>query len=379
MIEFKAECGHTVRAKDEDAGNVVRCSYCGRNAAVPETRGDGLDFLFDEVQPAISGRAIPRRRGWGLFRRRRSKGPFDPFAVIVRMCYAAGLIIIVVVVARKFVMPLFEEGGFVDRRMTRATAKPTPPEQRTRKRGPRVERRGLINLNPVGLYVGSTPSNASVFVADAAHAPVQGRIQSASGCLRTKASGDPLKVADGTYVVEVVLPWNDPRLNDMNLPYYAQYRAFRRAIEVASREERIRLVEDYFVPDEAASAFIHETDEQIYIVRQYRDVVVRDGKAKGVRALFLPKLQASGKSGFSIAQLVMHAIPDQPAYAFSENHVKTELDYYRVPQEDWEFAIEALKRIGIIPYVTPDGRTRLFKIGIHDGVFASKIVREAER
>ena len=36
MIEFKAECGHTIRAKDEDVGKVVRCAYCGREAQVPE-------------------------------------------------------------------------------------------------------------------------------------------------------------------------------------------------------------------------------------------------------------------------------------------------------------------------------------------------------
>jgi translation initiation factor IF-2 len=35
MIEFKAECGHTVRAKNEDAGQAVRCSYCGKAAKVP--------------------------------------------------------------------------------------------------------------------------------------------------------------------------------------------------------------------------------------------------------------------------------------------------------------------------------------------------------
>ena len=68
MIEFKAECGHTVRAKDEDAGKVVRCSYCGREAPVPskgEDR-DELEYLFSEVEKtgvyeAQSGRERRRR------------------------------------------------------------------------------------------------------------------------------------------------------------------------------------------------------------------------------------------------------------------------------------------------------------------------------
>jgi len=50
MIVFKAECGHTVRAKDEDAGGVVRCSYCGRNAKVPETDDTSLDLLLGEIE-----------------------------------------------------------------------------------------------------------------------------------------------------------------------------------------------------------------------------------------------------------------------------------------------------------------------------------------
>jgi len=378
MIEFKAECGHTVRAKDEDAGGVVRCSYCGRNASVPENRGDDLDFLLRDVEQSIAA-STPARRRFSWFRRRRRANvvPFDPFTIIVRMCYAAGLIIVVVVVAKSFVLPLFEEGG-IARRVT-GTARPASAKEESPSRRPAAaSQTGLMGAAPNGLYIASTPPGASVFVVDEAKAPLRGRISEIIGCHPSRANGEPLRLPDGTYLVEVVLPWNDPRLNDMNLPYYDAYRAFRRSIERASEQERIRLMEDFLVPDEAAAAFIHQTDEQIYLVRQYRGVEVRGGKSEGVRALFLPRLEAGEKKGFSIAQLVLHAIPKQTAYSFSENHVKTELDYYGVSSADWEFVIEALRRIGVIPYVTPDGRTRLFKIGIYDGVFATKIVREAQ-
>ena len=102
MIEFKADCGHTVRAKDENAGGVVRCSYCGKETQVPESGGDELDFLFRDLEQGeeVSRKARRKRRKAGGpptsggARRR----PFDPFAVVLRLCYAAGLIVIVIVI-----------------------------------------------------------------------------------------------------------------------------------------------------------------------------------------------------------------------------------------------------------------------------------------
>ena len=114
MIEFKAECGHTVRAKDEDAGGLVRCSYCGRPANVPEDAGDDLDFLFSDIeQPEASAikRKRKRARAKLLAKRQRRPGEFNPFAVILRLCYGALLIIIVIVVGRMFVIPLFKGEG----------------------------------------------------------------------------------------------------------------------------------------------------------------------------------------------------------------------------------------------------------------------------
>ena len=64
MIEFKAECGHTVRARDEDAGGVIRCSYCGRNAKVPDNLDSDLDFLFQDLDQSAQPVA-ERRRGGG--------------------------------------------------------------------------------------------------------------------------------------------------------------------------------------------------------------------------------------------------------------------------------------------------------------------------
>ncbi len=382
MIEFKAECGHTVRAKDDDAGSVVRCSYCGRNATVPDAREDELEFLFRDTAGGEGGfdpRGRKRRRGLRLFAKRRtSREGFDPFGVILKMCYAAVLIIIVFVVTKNYILPVFEEGGLQKLAAKRGKERSTGAQDQAHDPTVRGRRAGLIHMNPLGLYAESTPSGAAMYFVEEAQAPSRGRIRDVPGSKRAQANGQCVRVPDGTYAVEVVLPWNDPSLNDPDMPYYRSYLEFRRAIEPASDEERVRLLEGFFVPDDAWSVFINETEEQYFIVRQYRNVRVRDGQSSGVRALFLPKIQPAGRDGFSIGPLVTHYLPKRKAYAFDRDHVQNELAYfYDVPESDQTFVVEGLERIGVLPYVTPNGRTRLFKIGIHDGTFAARVLREA--
>jgi hypothetical protein len=183
-------------------------------------------------------------------------------------------------------------------------------------------------------------------------------------------------IADGKYVVEVAFPWNDPSLSDPNLSNHQDYLNFRRSIERASDTQRRQLVDDYFIPDEASDAFVAETDERIFLIRQYRGVDVRQGRSKGVRSLFLPRLGRREGRPFSIEPLAVGYLPDAQAYAFDEAHARNELDYYGVPEMDVRFVIAALRRIGVIPYATPDGRLLMFKIDIHDGAFTARVLRE---
>ena len=380
MIEFKAECGHTVRARDEDAGGVVRCSYCGRNAAVPEAREEALDFLFDEVDRAagsMSDATAASRRGRGFsFRRKpRRTGGFNPFPIIIRLCYAALLISILIVVGRKFVMPLFEENPSSRRLVDRRKGTLAKRQEKQRKQAPAAQQMGLLARGELtGLYVASAPAGATVFCVKSEDAPAHGRIHRIRGCTRFRTPGTAPRQPDGTYVVELSLPWNDP-----SLKRYTGYTQFRRMIEDADDEERERLVEDYFVPDEASSVFVDETEDQKYIVRQYRNVVLRDGRSQGVRSLFLPRIRRTEGNAFSVEDLVVNYIPNEVAYRFDDDHVRSELDYYEVTSLNQPWVVKALARIGIVPYVTPDGRTLVFKVGIEDGVFAARVVRGRQK
>ena len=378
MIEFKAECGHTVRARDEDAGGVVRCSYCGKNANVPEESGNALDFLFDDIAQPAEAPAGSRKGGRSgartLFGRRRRTGEFNPFAVVLRLCYAALLIIVVVVIARKFVIPLFKDGT-VPREFTlfnKAEQRPAEKPARGEEEASVRQRPGLLEREKLaGLYVSSTPPGATAYCVETSKAPDRGRIHKVKGCKQLRTGASLPRLADGVYVVEVVFPWNDPRLTS-----YDDYLAFRRSIQRASERDRIRLLDSYFVPDEATDVFIDETKEQIFIVRQYRGVEVRSGHSKGVRALFIPKIIAQDGWSLAVEEIVTGYTPDRKAYEFDEQYVRSELAYYDVEVSDQPFIVEALKRIGMIPYITPDRRTRLFKIDIHDGNFAARVLPE---
>lgn len=377
MIEFKAECGHTVRANDEAAGNVVKCRYCGQSVQVPDNEDSSLDYLFRDVEQTEEE---PKKRSW----RKKKKGGkpnargeasrgLDVFGIILRMCYAAFLVAVVIYVGGKWVVPHFRTGDEstlpLERRKRTGSGdlvrRPPPAEAPIQTDGLTTRR------TEVGLYIHCTPSTATAYCLEVSRVPTTGRIHDVKGCIESKADGAWVKVPDGSYVVEVALPWNDLSLSDSKLPYYKEYRAFRRKIEFATAEERRVLVNEFFVPDGATSAFVDQSEGRIYIVRTYSDVRVHGGRSRGVRSLFLPRVSADDGVDFSIEPLVEHYIPKTEVYRFNEDHVRNELDYYQVPASDCETILNVLSRIGVAPYMTSDGRTRLFSIGIYDGTFAA--------
>ena len=203
MIEFKAECGHTIRAKDQDAGNLVRCSYCGKTSSVPEQTGDALEFLFDEeVERAVeegAASADKARRRPKRPKRKRKPSDFNPFAFCLKLGYIAALIIIVVIVGQKFILPAFgpNRGGQA------GSDGPTVGQPATRKPGPggqpSTPNRGGLNLPPLdgrsGLYVASTPATTRISYALAEKlSGVSGRISGHAEC-KTAVSGSKIMMS----------------------------------------------------------------------------------------------------------------------------------------------------------------------------------------
>ncbi len=381
MIEFKAECGHTVRARDEDAGGRVRCSYCGRDADVPDQNDAGdLDFLFQDVeqQDAPAKRRRKKRKPKALRGGDLKPGGIDPFSIVLKVCYVTGLIVVCVVIARQWVMPLFEDGALANRSKSRQVNR-TPKEKPTVRasKSTRAPAPGLIGRTGAnGLYVASTPPGATVFVLELSKAPKVGRINEVQGAQKLAPGSGTMRLSDGSYVVEVAFPWNHSGFTDESLRDAANYVAFRKSVENASFERGVELMKGYFLPDEATNVFVDRAAGQIYLVRQYRDVVVRRGRSKGVRSIFLPKLKAEGLSTFLLEPLLQGYIPSKKNYSFDEALVRRELKYHDVASSDIRLVVEALSRIGEIPYVTADGRMRLFQIGIYDGEFRAPSIEE---
>lgn len=380
MIEFKANCGHTVRARDEDAGGAVRCSYCGKTVAVPDPAAGNLDFLFNEI-PA-QGPEEPRRRWRKKLklpkRAKKTKEEGGPFGIVIRMCYVALLVIIVVLVSRKWVVPLFSSEEELARRLAGGGLVDTSPgESKNEPNRPgRESDRGLLsNRTVVGLYVASVPSGASAYAIEESKAPKSGRVAGTTGASMIRTDAAFPRMPDGYYVVEVALPWNDPGLNDSGLPGYDAYLAFRRNLARASDFQRRQMQDEYFLPDEASNTFVADDGEQTFFVRQYRGVHIQQGRSKGVRALFLPRLAKSADRAFSIEPLLHGYIPGQKRYGFDEKLVRSELNFYEVPTVDQQMVMEALSRIGAIPYATKEGKIRMFKIDICDGSFTTREIR----
>jgi hypothetical protein len=227
-----------------------------------------------------------------------------------------------------------------------------------------------------GLYVASVPSGARAYAIESGKVPMSGRIGSLTGVYQTRTDGHFPRIPDGQYVVEVVMPWNDPGLNDPGLPAHRDYLEFRRQLARASDSVRRQLKDQYFVPDEATQSFVVDDGEQTYFVRQYHGVEVKQGRSKGVRALFLPRLGRNEQKPFSIEPLLYGYIPAETRYGFDEKQVRAELNFWEVPASDQQAIVDALARIGTIPYAAPGGPVRIFKIDLHDGMFTTRMLRE---
>ena len=376
MIEFKALCGHVLRARDEDAGRGVRCSHCGRVATVPvRLANDSATLMMEEIEESAAlgaARAIRPSRSIVtrlLLRWRAAKpGAFDPFALVLKLSYGLGLFIILYVVAVR-AWPSWREDA-----AARSSANPAPPTDGSgtalSQSTPSQRTKGLRGADRRlrGVFVSSVPSTARAYCLEASRASGNGPIARNSEVRTPRADGTCPTSGDVPVIVDVALPWNDPTLSK-----YPGYWEFRRAAEAASGDAQREILARYFLPDEASNVFLDVTEEQTYFVRQFRAEAKGD-QLKAIHAMFLPRIARTGGTGFSLESVVRDFLPRERRYGFDEAAVNNELAYYGVPEAERPLVIDALGRIGAIPCALPDGHVRFFKIGVNDGQFATKLL-----
>lgn len=363
MIEFKSPCGHTVRARDEDAGRDVKCNYCGKEVRVPSDRADDLDFLMSEVSATSAVASPPRKaRNGGPFSGGRRSAESGPREAILKLTYAAAAITAVVLVTRNYVLPALAPGEAPEQASVAHQPSPEPK--------PRRVRFGLTELSGEGgLYVSAVPAEAEIYIVDEKTWTVGQRIAAVSGSKRM-TSGETFCGMEGVFIVEAALPWNDK-----SLKAYPDYNStFRRALESAEKGEASNvLARQYFLPDGATSVFVTKETDQTYVVRQYK-VELRNEAWESVTAFFVP-------ASLKVGDLVTRYLPSEQRFGFDEEHVRGELEYYGVSLHDRTYVMDALARIGAVPYDTSVGSgeaethvVRMFRIDVGTGQFRTQVL-----
>ncbi len=392
MIEFKADCGHTVRAKDEDAGKVVRCAYCGREAQVPQEDQDELDFLFGEISSESSAAAPSPKTARRARKTDRAGMPFgpsrttvDPFAVVKKMAYVAAVLICVIFVGKKYAWPMFSQAFLDGGKPTSAISPPAVTKRPSRNTGdagkPTASSRtsgflpkDLAALGPgQGVYVDAIPERVTVYYReeDASTKKLDWLLSPDVTRLETPglAELDP-----GTYVFVAALPINDKQLMRKYGKGYGYKETRGDAEDEKDQRDKDKIIDGYFRPDGATDVGVFQVRERPHIVRQY-EVTVYSGEWSLLTPQFLPFRCTLAET--------MALVPDRKAYGFEEADVELELDYHSVKQRDRVNILSILRRIGTISYDPAEGRGgfRLFKIdplsgeliavqlpkGVHDG------------
>ncbi len=344
MIEFKAECGHTVRAKDDDGGKVVRCSYCGRETRVPDQQDEGdrdLDFLFREVEQAAESDAhAPKRR------RRRGKLP-SPFASsedrfyflgpVVKMIYVAGILIVIIFVGKKFILP-----AVLGPNQQQSSQRTGPKQKKTDEASNKLsnpDRGGLLvklDQKKPGIYVDSVPEGARIYIVDTSKGvnPKEAlKILQTPACDRNERARAAVDLKEGSgYLVLCTLP-----INARGLKAYPGYRALRERVEAGAV---LTSLDEFLLPDKAHETGTVEFRDDFLLYRLY-EVDVAPKQWSPVIALFLPHQSLAENSRY---------LPKRKAFVFDKAEANSEMDFYGFPTTDQSFLIQSLESIGAMVY-----------------------------
>jgi hypothetical protein len=353
MIEFRAECGHTVRAKDHDAGETVRCTYCGQDAVVPAPEERDLDHLLTGGE--ASGDAGPieaRARGAEIFPiadvRKWVGRNARWFRAGLSVAYLA-IVLAVVGYGGNWVLELLDASTtstdnatidparYAQQPVSPSTGaggnQPQPLQPGNSRSGPRqLTGPAFAGLSQTesGLTIESVPTGARIYVSAAERI---GGTETPADEENNYKGETPLKLAlpATEYVVSLTLP-----VISKNLRNYPEYRALRQALEQRQDPNDART---YFLSDEAERITLSRSGRgPLMIARHYRvEVSARRGAWTAVTGLFLPD---------GLPDELVAFCPEANRYTFDAEYVRYELDLYKVPQSLHETSMTLLERIG---------------------------------
>jgi len=363
MIEFKGECGHLIKARDEDVGKIVRCSYCGGESLVAPPAGAGDDFggLLNEVERTGE---YDKHATKTLRKQHRAKkkaaaieaGATDPVEVIKKMIYVA-MAIVAIAIAWSYAVKVIRSLPDSDHRIAGSAGSETTPTPSPTAAPSGAGMRGLLttrlDAQQQGVYVTSVPANCDIYIMD--NWDERSSIINAPSADYNTRTNAAIRLPDGRRFVAVAIRLNHSEL--MNMPDYPQ---LRRRIE--RDDYTIADLEAFFVRDGSVATRVDDRNGSKYLVRVF-DVRVSSRLWQQVTALFLPDCPIES---------LVKKLPARVNYGFNEADVKRELAFYQVDAKDHDAIIKALHRIGLVTYDPLDGSSaRSFRIDLDSGALTS--------
>ena len=369
MIEFRAECGHTIRARNEDAGKMVNCAYCGKKALVPSDEADPMDSLLADTleesreQAQELDRATPWGKGLGMAPLRIAWTAIFVVLVLSVLLLTLRWVYREVVSAREGPepAPVAATGSTPLAKPAPAEAAPGAERQEAQPSpaAPRP-RNPLADLPPreSGVCVFSVPPDLDVYVEEL---PVrgEGRLSTNSFKGQTQAGeGLMVTLGPGQYRVSVVTTVRNADL--MDHPDYPH--KVRETIEGASDPEAAAdAAEDYFIEDGGEEWRVEKLWDQYYLIKTYEVELGR--RWRPIYSLFVPQVSCAELLGFA---------PREVSFVFDARLAEQELRYRGIPLKDHKIVLSALERIGkAVVTDTELGTVKVFWV-LPDGSVASK-------
>ena len=379
MIEFRAECGHTIRARNEDAGKMVNCAYCGKRALVPSDETDPMETLLaetlDESRQQIQegDQATP----WG-------KGLA---AAPLRIAWTAVFVVLVASVLLLTVRWVYREvtkegapgagfssavGGDTGAAKPTASGETAPGRPEGQKPGaegtfPPRTGNALASLekDKGGVVVFSIPPGLDVYVEKWPSRDDQ-PLRSDTYRGRTKArQGLAIELEPGDYLISVVADtlntrlWEYPGYNDKLL---------RPLVETEDTEAASRVAQDLFLEDGGEEWRVEKLGADFKLVRTYLVEDLRDRDWRPIYSLFVPDVDC--------AELVRYA-PAEESFFYDHEQARRYLRICGISQEDIPAVFKALSRIGKAVVKEPEkGKAWVFRVWPDETVRGKRITIE---
>jgi len=352
MIEFRAACGHSVRAKDSDAGKTVKCTYCGKMVQVPYP-DDASDELFAEAQtaPRAATRPVAPRMG-----RRGVRAPTGLVKILLGVTYL-GVAVIAVVLGLRLVLARLpgEKAGPQTSPQQRRTSRDPEPGSPGSAKNPYTNCREL-KMGEAGLVLLSVPSGAKIYLSEVK----EGESLEANPTRNSKLLvGSTPKVLDkqkpGRFRIGFEFSMSAPPLQG-----WPGYREFR--VEV---QEKGRSDVDYFVYDDADEVGISDRGYGPPLIYRTYEAILRNKEWSSVIALFVPDQPVEDYLG--------HA-PKDKQFEFDGQYAEYELKEIYGVEEDAGTLISALRLMGKVVWPTdPQEPPVVFQVQPNGEIWPKKL------